>query len=366
MLIKMACKLRALCFHGFRTNSEILNYQTKKLQSSLPDFEFVFLDGFLQATGPAETSVTEFWPGAPVYQWWDAQDSGATMEYNNADVSIQRTLQYISENGPFDVLIGFSHGANFITMLTAHCEMLAGGNITRIPFKTVLLFCSGGNSPDQRTFDPVRDSMLVDNTVDCKPTGCLRTPSVHVIGQSDSIAAAGLSLASAYTSGSTGSNLGGDRAAYRAVIEGSWGHDFPPVPTKVKRGPRARTPQITMVVSTGCDGSGKEGAVGDVQNCTVEGDPYNVIKSCLYEALSRHTIRSKIPGNPGPSEKELQKAPESRSLCLPAPPPFMTSLIEEGGGYLQAKRQLQDRFMRPLVATEKAWLTTQIKVLTRG
>jgi len=361
----MAFKFRALCFHGFRTNSEILNYQTKKLQSALPDFEFVFLDGFVQATGPAETAVTEFWPGAPVYQWWDAQEDGATMKYNKAEVSIQRTLQYISENGPFDVLIGFSHGANFITMLTAHCEMLTGGNTTCMPFKTVMLFCSGGNSPDQRTFDPVRDGMLVDNAVGCKPTGVLRTSSVHVIGKKDSIAAAGLSLAGAYTSGSTSSNIGGDRAAYRAVIEGSWGHDFPPVPFKAKRGPRARVTPITMVVSTGCGGSGKEAAVGDFQDDTVEGDPYNVIRSCLYEALSHHATGSKSLA-PGPNQKGLQEAPESSRLCPPAPPPFMMRLIEEGGGYLQAKGQLQDRFMRPLVATEKAWLTSQIRALSRG
>jgi len=298
-------KMKALCMHGFRTNSAIMEYQTTKLRGALPDVEFTYLDGPIAATGPAEPAVEDFWKGDKFYQWWDAMETdkpstASRLEYKQASTSLEHITDYISREGPFDILVGFSHGANFITMLTAHYEHLADGDMSKVPYKAVLLFCGGANGPEQATFDPVRDGMQQHP---------LRTPSVHVIGEKDSIAAASHALVQSYESDSS-----------RTVIVHTGGHDFP------------------QPVNKACARIQKKMGGPPLVNY------YAQITKSVYGAVA--------------STPEFRARTQADSATQAG---FsVEDLLASGAGYVQAKQHLQTTVMRHITCEEKKLLTKQI------
>jgi len=297
--------------HGFRTNSAIMEYQTTKLREALPDVEFTYLDGPIAATGPAEPAVEEFWKGDKFYQWWDAVETdkpsiAPRLEYKQASASLEHITDYINREGPFDILVGFSHGANFITMLTAHYERLADGDMSKVPYNAVLLFCGGANGPEQATFDPVRDGMQQNP---------LRTPSVHVIGEKDSIVAASHALVQSYESDSS-----------RTVIVHTGGHDFPQHVNKA----RARIQK-------------KKGGPPLVN----------------YYAQITKSVSGALASSP-----EFRAGTQADSTDTQAGL-FVEDLLASGAGYVQAKQHLQTTVMRHITCEEKKWLTKQIRHFAR-
>lgn len=295
-----------------------MKYQTTKLRESLPNVDFTYLDGPVAATGPAEPGVEEFWKGDSFYQWWDAvaKDSKAIrdsptstsfserLEYIRADTTLEHITNLISEQGPFDLLVGFSHGANFITMLTAHYELLVQGDMSKVPYKAVLLICGGANGPDQMSFDPLRDGML-SFAAESKPT-VLATPSIHVIGEQDSIAAASHALTKAYDSGSC------------SVIVHTGGHDFPkPVNKALARRKKKQ--------------GGNGPPIVDYYAKIVEIVDQVMAVDCTASTTSFGTAAA-------------------ADRCL-------AELIAAGSGYVQVKHKLQASMMRPVSSAEKAWVT---------
>ncbi|KAL1813427.1 hypothetical protein ACET3Z_023492 [Daucus carota] len=101
---------KILCLHGFRTSGSFLKNQLSKWDlptaSVFSDFHLEFLDGFFPAGGKSE--IEGYFP--PPYFEWFQHEKDFTV-YFNLEECISRLCDYITSNGPFYGLLGFSQGS---------------------------------------------------------------------------------------------------------------------------------------------------------------------------------------------------------------------------------------------------------------
>eukprot|EP00927_Polykrikos_kofoidii_P027123 TRINITY_DN2397_c0_g4_i1.p1 TRINITY_DN2397_c0_g4~~TRINITY_DN2397_c0_g4_i1.p1 ORF type:complete len:261 (-),score=45.69 TRINITY_DN2397_c0_g4_i1:160-942(-) len=116
-------KLRVLCLHGHGSNTNIMKFQVLGLRKIFGHVsEFEFLNGgsiFKYENGP-DPALDVLAEGMPYYKWYTNQggveDPSMTFTYEGVDEGIEHLLRKLKSSGPFDVLVGFSQGANIITM----------------------------------------------------------------------------------------------------------------------------------------------------------------------------------------------------------------------------------------------------------
>ncbi|KAH7400553.1 serine hydrolase-domain-containing protein [Phaeosphaeria sp. MPI-PUGE-AT-0046c] len=108
-------KYKALCMHGIGTNTDIFESQTAALRQQLgAQFDWDFVEG--SHFWPAAKGICEIFGNHQVcYSYFD----GTAQSASNA---IEDLAAYVCENGPFDVLIGFSLGAAMIATLLLSSE----------------------------------------------------------------------------------------------------------------------------------------------------------------------------------------------------------------------------------------------------
>ncbi|KAI9911669.1 hypothetical protein PsorP6_009158 [Peronosclerospora sorghi] len=133
-------KLRVLCLHGFRTNRQVMESQTRGLRDALgPNTEYVFLNGPFEARGPTDEIIDrKFGHTAPFYEWWanrylekeerediEAEDGvlrGTTrhwcLQFEDIDQAIEAMDEKLNKLGEFDLAVGFSQGAIMLTILS--------------------------------------------------------------------------------------------------------------------------------------------------------------------------------------------------------------------------------------------------------
>ncbi|BDA49317.1 probable esterase OVCA2 [Coccomyxa sp. Obi] len=168
-------KLRLLGLHGFRTSGVILKQQmdfarlTKRLED-LVDIDYV--DAPNQASGPLpEGFKTNIFKG-PYYEWWNAKQDSQTQEvliYEGWSHTLDFISQYMADNGPFDGFWAFSQGTILASLLLAMQEQ--GLVLQEHPLLKCTV-CIGGARPGASVVEP-----LLAKT--------LRTPSLHIIGDTD-------------------------------------------------------------------------------------------------------------------------------------------------------------------------------------
>lgn len=175
--------LRALCLHGYRTNSAVMKDQTRALRAALgPNAEFVFLDGPFEARGRGEEIVEERYAAhRPFYEWGDIErlerspeqpDNGFYHRYVGFDSTLELVDEQLRELGEVDIAVGFSQGAQMITALSMY--YLAHRKETY--WKCSLLCCG----------TRVRDAGL--RPLFELPDGSPRKvpiPSIHILGKRD-------------------------------------------------------------------------------------------------------------------------------------------------------------------------------------
>ncbi|KAG9454934.1 hypothetical protein H6P81_007838 [Aristolochia fimbriata] len=109
-------KMKILCLHGFRTSGKFLQKQISKWDPSIFDaFEMVFPDGIFPAGGKCE--IEGIFP-PPYFEWF--QFNPDFTEYENLDECISYLCEYITNNGPFHGLLGFSQGAALSGLLLGY------------------------------------------------------------------------------------------------------------------------------------------------------------------------------------------------------------------------------------------------------
>nr|CAD1833179.1 unnamed protein product [Ananas comosus var. bracteatus] len=109
-------KMKTLCLHGFRTSGSFLQQQISKWDPSiLQEFDLVFPDGLFPAGGKSD--IEDVFP-PPYFEWY--QFNKDFTEYTNLDECISYLCDYMTKNGPFDGLLGFSQGATLSALLAGY------------------------------------------------------------------------------------------------------------------------------------------------------------------------------------------------------------------------------------------------------
>ncbi|KAJ8116683.1 hypothetical protein OPT61_g1937 [Boeremia exigua] len=144
--------MRFLCFHGMGTNSKIFEAQTARLRLSLGgEHEYIFIDGSIPT--PAAPGMPPFRPAQhlppslahtseprPLALTWQGlkelvpnntgffryavdNDLTAALEmYTNIE-------EFVTSEGPFDGMMGFSEGAGVGASLLAYQEKMADTDV---------------------------------------------------------------------------------------------------------------------------------------------------------------------------------------------------------------------------------------------
>lgn len=175
-----AKRLRVLCLHGYRTNSQVMRDQTRALRSALgPQTEFVFLDAPFEARGLADEVVeSRYASHRPFYEWGDIerlereQANGWHHRYTGFDTTVAFMDEQLRAHGAFDVALGFSQGGQMITALTMYYLAHRGE-----AYWKCCVICCGTR---------VRDAGLRPLFEDADGTPRrVPLPSVHVLGTRD-------------------------------------------------------------------------------------------------------------------------------------------------------------------------------------
>ncbi|KAH0498067.1 hypothetical protein TgHK011_005345 [Trichoderma gracile] len=167
--------MRFLCLHGRGTSAQIFELQTARLREQLSDHEFVFIDGNVE-TEPsegAEAVADEF------FGWFDQPVTPA-----HTRQLLLGLIDFITAEGPFQGLMGFSEGGIVAAMLLAHDarERFAGLECGILMSAAPPLDPAGileQDPPTLRCLIPAADD--VDGTA-------IRVPTAHVIGSNEPFA----------------------------------------------------------------------------------------------------------------------------------------------------------------------------------
>uniref|UniRef100_A0A7N0TIY6 Serine hydrolase domain-containing protein n=1 Tax=Kalanchoe fedtschenkoi TaxID=63787 RepID=A0A7N0TIY6_KALFE len=172
-------RMKILCLHGFRTSGAFLKKQISKWDPSIfADFDLDFPDGAYPAGGKSDIE-TIFPP--PYFEWFQFEKDFTV--YFNLEECISRLCDYITTNGPFHGLLGFSQGTSLAGLLLGY---QAQGKVLKDhpPFKFfVAVSGSKFRAPS------IRDVAYKDP---------ISVKSVHFIGEKDWLKLPSEDLASAF------------------------------------------------------------------------------------------------------------------------------------------------------------------------
>ena len=187
--------MRILNLHGWRTSGDILYMQMGAWRTHIPA-DYIYIDAPFPAVGPPVDGIAQFYPDKPYYEWFLREPEEKIMACKN--ISEEYIMQYIRENGPFDVLLGFSQGASFVTRIAYLCTQES------IPILALVLI--GGVEPS-----------------DIHPTSrpAITIPSLHIHGEADPYLERSKGLLKYFDS------------SCATVLNHSEGHQIPSIRTKV-------------------------------------------------------------------------------------------------------------------------------------
>jgi predicted esterase len=155
-------KLKILCLHGFGQNAAIFRKQTCALRKSLKDYaEFVYVNAPYSLNTKTLVESTNDTPDTE-RSWWFMNET--TGSYDGKDKSLEYLSELVTKES-YDGLIGFSQGAMIGSCMATLCS-----NAKNLKFAILI---SGR---------PARDPQLEKLF-----TGKCAMPSLHVIGEADTI-----------------------------------------------------------------------------------------------------------------------------------------------------------------------------------
>uniref|UniRef100_A0A5S6Q8S7 FSH1 domain-containing protein n=1 Tax=Trichuris muris TaxID=70415 RepID=A0A5S6Q8S7_TRIMR len=168
-------KLKILCLHGYRQNGCSFRNKIGSLRKRLNDVaEFHFVDAPLIAScTPRENEEPR--------SWWFSTDDGRFSSRDETDVcigfdsSLESVVGSFDNGTGYDGLLGFSQGACMASLITSLMEI---GKFGRT-FRFVVLF---SGFPSRSSKHEFLDGRL------------LETPSLHVVGETDSVIPKEMSL----------------------------------------------------------------------------------------------------------------------------------------------------------------------------
>ncbi|XP_022154224.1 dihydrofolate reductase-like [Momordica charantia] len=172
-------KMKILCLHGFRTSGSFLRKQLSKWDPSIfAHFDLDFPDGMCPAGGKSD--IEGYFP-PPYFEWF--QFNQEFTEYTNLEQCIGYLCNYITTNGPFDGLLGFSQGATLSALLLGY--QAQGKVLKEHPPIKLLVSISGSKFRDEKICE-----VAYKHKIEAK--------SVHLIGEKDWLKLPSQELASAF------------------------------------------------------------------------------------------------------------------------------------------------------------------------
>eukprot|EP00043_Microstomoeca_roanoka_P007259 m.69965 g.69965 ORF g.69965 m.69965 type:complete len:227 (+) comp13756_c0_seq2:130-810(+) len=173
----MSRKLKILCLHGYRQSKDAFHSKTGSFRKGLKKFaDFVLFDAPHRINPDAPMDD----PASEELGWYFCHDryyhsTEETANYVGFEESLTRVQQVMAEEGPFDGVLAFSQGAQFLATLCAHMQQARlQGKELPLAFNFAVLV-SGFKSyskQDQGVFNP-------DVQIDI--------PSLHIMGTTDQV-----------------------------------------------------------------------------------------------------------------------------------------------------------------------------------
>lgn len=159
-------KMKILCLHGFRTSGSFLQKQISKWDPSIfAHFQLDFPDGMFPAQGKSD--IEGIFP-PPYFEWF--QFAKEFTEYTNLDECVSYLCDYITSNGPYDGLLGFSQGATLAALLLGY---QAQGKVLK-------------EHPPLKFFVSISGSKFRTPTIcDVAYKDPIKVKSIHLIGAKD-------------------------------------------------------------------------------------------------------------------------------------------------------------------------------------
>ncbi|KAL5712598.1 hypothetical protein ACHQM5_014754 [Ranunculus cassubicifolius] len=173
-------KMKILCLHSFRTSGKFLQSQiNKKWDSSiLSHFDMVFPDGTFPAREKSE--IEGIFP-PPYFEWF--QFDKDFIRHHNLDKCISYLCEYITTNGPFHGMLGFSQGATLAALLLGY---QAQGKVLK-------------EHPGFKLFISISGSKFKDpNIAEIAYKDVIKVRSVHFVGAKDWLKVQSEELATAF------------------------------------------------------------------------------------------------------------------------------------------------------------------------
>ncbi|KAI2464629.1 serine hydrolase FSH [Annulohypoxylon bovei var. microspora] len=201
--------MKILCLHGNGTNSGVLEMQIAPLRHELEeDHEYEFVEGVLEAPSSARVEATVdtivYLPGiealtSPTSRFYGFYDPDALSTLQDSIILLDK---YITAEGPFDAILGFSAGA-VLAMLYMRDKQRRG---EPLPLKCGIFVASAAISAEEEYlgFGKQHD------------VGCIPIPTAHIWGAHDKLAPTG---------GQDVSRMCEPAICFTLVHDG--GHEFP-------------------------------------------------------------------------------------------------------------------------------------------
>lgn len=111
----MTSRPKILCLHGKRTNDDIMSMQIAPMSYNV-GLKCSFLSAPLPANGPPSPIIGQLFPGEKYYEWYYFNNG----EIIGIDDSIDKIVSELSTKGPFDGILGFSQGAEIMTVFLSY------------------------------------------------------------------------------------------------------------------------------------------------------------------------------------------------------------------------------------------------------
>ncbi|OBZ87102.1 Ovarian cancer-associated gene 2 protein [Choanephora cucurbitarum] len=188
----MSRKLRILCLHGYTQNGILFRKRTAVARKSIEEIaDLVYITAPHHITPPTFGTIAERQEAAQEYSseehkpygWWYSPKYKPTQDgfFIGFKDSVEQIKQVLTQDGPFDGILGFSQGACFAALLTQMMEDrsyfpdLIPPSFEHPPFKFSVIVA--GFKP---TMQEATNHMLVK-------TKKVKTPSLHFIGELDTL-----------------------------------------------------------------------------------------------------------------------------------------------------------------------------------
>ncbi|KAJ5305804.1 hypothetical protein N7508_004819 [Penicillium antarcticum] len=170
--------MRFLCLHGGSTNSEIFEIQTGGLRQQLEKngHRFKFMNG------KHDAQVEEELEGVVDGPFYNHYPRGDNPPASTIQEAYDHTMQFITEQGPFDAVMGFSQGAALAASLIINHSKK---NPTSAPlFRAAVFIC--GAAP--------WDSAGMEHILPRPDTYPIKIPTANIVGKLDSLYGEGVRL----------------------------------------------------------------------------------------------------------------------------------------------------------------------------